>query len=360
MKLVQEYDFVVLAKEMKILGAEAAQHLASSKDVATNKSELDYISSDMSIVLILEKVGAIQEMALLLGPNTTSEAKQYAPHTLRARLSDPAAPLFKNLVYSSESHTSSQRDISLFFPKPLKLERTLAIIKPDLVQHNKPEQIIELIKAAGFVILSQQQIYMSQLRAEQFYSYLKNDATLFKETTEYMSSGPSIVMILSKPGAIDSWLKLIGPSDPFVARSEKPLSLHAKLGSTRIQNGIYGSENEEQARKDIEEFFPNTALEVIPGLQELHDILSHKPTAPVRSDQGNFATPPSTKSIYETLIEGLTELCRVKPTGDEAVLYLADWLLAHNPNKPKVEFPPDEEEEVAAAAVSASSSSSSK
>jgi hypothetical protein len=44
-------------------------------------------------------------------------------------------------------------------------------------------------------------------------------------------------------------------------------------------------------------------------------------------------------SLQETLVTGLVELCKVKPAGNDAVLWLGEWLLANNPSKPRVEIP---------------------
>jgi hypothetical protein len=44
-------------------------------------------------------------------------------------------------------------------------------------------------------------------------------------------------------------------------------------------------------------------------------------------------------SIHETLVNGLVELCKVKPAGNDAIQWLGEWLLAHNPNKPRVDVP---------------------
>ena len=44
-------------------------------------------------------------------------------------------------------------------------------------------------------------------------------------------------------------------------------------------------------------------------------------------------------SIHDTLVTGLVELCKVKPAGNDAVAWLGEWLLANNPNKPRVDVP---------------------
>ena len=43
-----------------------------------------------------------------------------------------------------------------------------------------------------------------------------------------------------------------------------------------------------------------------------------------------------TESIYELLVTGLVELCKVKPVGIDAVQWLGEWLLANNPRQPRV------------------------
>lgn len=50
-------------------------------------------------------------------------------------------------------------------------------------------------------------------------------------------------------------------------------------------------------------------------------------------------TTAGSPSIQETLINGLVELCKVKPAGNDAVRWLGEWLLANNPSKPRVEIP---------------------
>jgi len=48
------------------------------------------------------------------------------------------------------------------------------------------------------------------------------------------------------------------------------------------------------------------------------------------------AMPGSQKALNEILVDGLVELCKVKPVGNDAVKWLGEWLIANNPNKPYV------------------------
>ena len=48
---------------------------------------------------------------------------------------------------------------------------------------------------------------------------------------------------------------------------------------------------------------------------------------------GEAVTDYLAESVKPTLLEGLAQLCKVKPV--DPVVWLADWLLMNNPNKPK-------------------------
>lgn len=48
------------------------------------------------------------------------------------------------------------------------------------------------------------------------------------------------------------------------------------------------------------------------------------------------------QSVNDVLVEGLVELCKVKPVGIDAVEWLGNWLLNNNPNQPHVDEPTDE------------------
>jgi len=50
---------------------------------------------------------------------------------------------------------------------------------------------------------------------------------------------------------------------------------------------------------------------------------------------GEAVTDYLAESVKPTLLEGLAQLCKVKPV--DPVVWLADWLLMNNPNKPKTE-----------------------
>jgi nucleoside-diphosphate kinase len=189
---------------------------------------------------------------------------------------------------------------------------------------------MDVISQNGFTILAQETMNISQTRARTLYSEHK-DKSFFEHLTAYVSEGPSQVLVLGKPGAVLAWRQLIGPANVALARQEFPDSLRARLGTNSVRNGFHGSADAAAAEAEIQAYFPHLPAEKVPNLLEVEDLLNAKP--PPR------AHVPPKQSLNDVLVEGLTQLCRVKPIGDEAVTWLANWLLRNNPNKPVLEPP---------------------
>ena len=79
-------------------------------------------------------------------------------------------------------------------------------------------------------------------------------------------------------------------------------------------------------------------------LQSTDDYLSKIKKRPTGAELEEMMKNPiggNNQSLNELIVQGLVELCRVKPVGNDAVKWLGEWFLANNPNKPNV-IDPDE------------------
>ncbi|KAL6479803.1 hypothetical protein MHYP_G00108360 [Metynnis hypsauchen] len=198
-----------------------------------------------------------------------------------------------------------------FPPSCLFLERTLALIKPDAV--DKAEEIEDIILQSGFTILQKQKVQLSPEQCSDFYAE-QYGKLFFPSLTAFMSSGPVIALALARHQAISTWKALMGPANSTKAKETHPDSLRAKYGTSDLRNAVHGSETFSAAERELKFMFPNSVIEPIPMGEAAKDYMSR------------FITP--------TLLLGLTELCRTKPA--DALIWLADWLMTNNPNKPKV------------------------
>jgi nucleoside-diphosphate kinase len=136
------------------------------------------------------------------------------------------------------------------------MEKTLAIIKPDAFAAGHAGKIISRIYEEGFKIIGLKKIYMSKVQAEGFY-YVHKERPFFGELTDFMSSGPCIVMVLEAKGAIKKWRELMGATNPDEAASG---TLRKEFGTSIGENATHGSDATETAGFEIPFFFSGLEL----------------------------------------------------------------------------------------------------
>ena len=130
-------------------------------------------------------------------------------------------------------------------------ERTLAIIKPDAVERRLAGKIIQRIEDEGFQIRAMRRVQLSSKQAEGFYAVHKA-RPFFGALTDFMSSGPCIVMALEAPDAIAKWRTLMGATDPAKAEAG---SLRKEFGESIERNATHGSDAPETAAFELGYFF---------------------------------------------------------------------------------------------------------
>ena len=133
------------------------------------------------------------------------------------------------------------------------IQKTLSIIKPDAVQRNLTEEIKSISKKNGFEIISEKKIKISKDEAEKFY-IVHQTKPFYEDLCNYLSSGPIVVMILSKENAVLSNRELMGATNPDDAKEG---TIRKKYGLSIDKNSVHGSDSEENAKKEIDFFFNN-------------------------------------------------------------------------------------------------------
>lgn len=136
------------------------------------------------------------------------------------------------------------------------MERTFAIIKPDAFKAGYAGRILSRIYAEGFKVVGLKKLYMSKVEAEGFY-YVHKERPFFGELTDFMSSGPCVVLVLEAEGAIKKWRDLMGATDPAKA---EPGSLRKEFGASIGENATHGSDAPETAAFEIPYFFSGLEL----------------------------------------------------------------------------------------------------
>ena len=133
---------------------------------------------------------------------------------------------------------------------------TFGIIKPDAVRAGKQGAIIQRILDAGFKIRGMKLIHQTLKQAEGFYA-LHAGKGFFGELTEFMSSGPCVVLALEKESAVKAWRDLMGATNPAEAAEG---TLRKEFASSIGENAVHGSDSDENAAIEVSYFFSKLEL----------------------------------------------------------------------------------------------------
>lgn len=135
-------------------------------------------------------------------------------------------------------------------------ERTLSIIKPDAVGKNHIGDIISEFEKAGLKIIAAKMVHLSREQAEGFYAVHK-ERPFFEPLVSFMITGPVMVMVLEGKNAIAENRRIMGETNPTVAKEKSPQSIRAKFANTIDENAVHGSDAPETAETEIAYFFKN-------------------------------------------------------------------------------------------------------
>jgi len=135
-------------------------------------------------------------------------------------------------------------------------EQTFAIIKPDAFAAGYAGKILARIYAEGFKVVGLKKLYLSKVEAEGFYA-VHSERPFFGELTDFMSSGPCIVMALEADGAILKWRDLMGATNPAEAAEG---TMRKEFGASIGENATHGSDAPETAAFELGYFFNGLEL----------------------------------------------------------------------------------------------------
>jgi len=131
------------------------------------------------------------------------------------------------------------------------MERTLSIVKPDGVQKHLIGEVIRRFEERGLKVIAVKMISMTKKEAEGFYA-VHRGKPFFESLTTFMSSGPSVVMVLEGDGAISKTRELMGATDP---KQAKEGTLRHQFATNIEKNVVHGSDAPETAAFEMKYFF---------------------------------------------------------------------------------------------------------
>jgi nucleoside-diphosphate kinase len=131
------------------------------------------------------------------------------------------------------------------------MERTFAIIKPDAVRKKLAGKILARIEDAGFTVKAMRLTHLTKKEAEGFYA-VHSARPFFASLTDFMSSGPCVLLALEAPDAIKKWRATMGATDPAKADAG---TLRKDFGESIEFNATHGSDAPETAAFELGYFF---------------------------------------------------------------------------------------------------------
>ena len=126
-------------------------------------------------------------------------------------------------------------------------ERTLSIIKPDATRRNLTGAINSKIEQAGLRIIAQKRVKWKRKDAETFYKVHKG-RPFYKDLVKFMSSGPIVLQVLEGENAVTKYRQVMGATNPANAEAG---SIRKEFAESIEANSVHGSDNPENARKEI-------------------------------------------------------------------------------------------------------------
>ncbi len=129
----------------------------------------------------------------------------------------------------------------------MAVERSLILIKPDAVERKLVGEILARIERRSFTLRAGKLIHVDRKLGETHYAEHR-EKPFFAELVEFITSGPTLALVVEGEGAIATLRKTIGATDPADA---EPGSIRGDLASSMPDNLVHGSDSVDSARREI-------------------------------------------------------------------------------------------------------------
>lgn len=138
----------------------------------------------------------------------------------------------------------------------MAVERTLILIKPDAMQRQLGGEILRRFEERGLALRAAKLVRVDRDLAERHYD-VHRKKPFFGELVEFITSGPTLVLVLEGEGAIATCRRTIGATNPADA---DPGSIRGDLALSMPDNLVHGSDSAETAESEIELWFSDDEL----------------------------------------------------------------------------------------------------
>ena len=132
-------------------------------------------------------------------------------------------------------------------------ERTLVLIKPDAMQRGLAGEILSRFEQRGLEVRAAKLVQVDRELAERHYAEHR-EKPFFGELTDFITSTPTLALVLEGEAAVGVVRTTIGATDPTKA---EPGTISGDLALAMPNNLVHGSDSAESAEREIALWFPD-------------------------------------------------------------------------------------------------------
>jgi nucleoside-diphosphate kinase len=135
-------------------------------------------------------------------------------------------------------------------------ERTLVLIKPDAIQRGLAGEILGRFEQRGLAVRAVKLVLVDRALAEEHYAE-HVEKPFFGELVEFITSAPTLALVLEGEGAIGVVRTTMGATNPVDA---VPGTIRGDLALAMPDNLVHGSDSPESAGREIGLWFSDGEL----------------------------------------------------------------------------------------------------
>jgi nucleoside-diphosphate kinase len=136
------------------------------------------------------------------------------------------------------------------------VEQTLVLVKPDAMARGLAGEILGRFERRGLVVRAARLVRVDRELAERHYEE-HTEKPFFGELVEFITSGPTLALVLEGESAIPVVRTTMGATNPA---DSSPGTIRGDLALAMPDNLVHGSDAPESARREIELWFSDEPL----------------------------------------------------------------------------------------------------
>jgi nucleoside-diphosphate kinase len=131
------------------------------------------------------------------------------------------------------------------------MERTFFMVKPDAVSRRLAGEIVARLERRGLGIRAMKLVRVTPEQAAEHYAE-HSDKPFFADLCRFITSGPSVAMVVEGPAAVATVRTMMGATNPL---DSAPGTIRGDYALEIGENVVHGSDSPASAEREIAIYF---------------------------------------------------------------------------------------------------------